>query len=310
MFFEGQRAGEQERVSALNPSGAIELMGELDGFAGVAARARQGRQGDDMSAESYGVVGGDDALIVQAETTGEIEAARETAKVRSRVGGGAGEALVIVGAELGEHGVGLFQSWGLGETEFADETVLAGAPGALDAAFGLRRVGGDRLDAELIEGATELGGSWLTGELFGEGPVGIVARKDGVAIAVEAAGDAVGGDHGVEGAEIAESIFGFELEVRGKDLAGGVVLPADEGEDGATALEPVVATGVGEDHHAETRAGRATGAVLARPALVRRSPLGGAQDTAHGFAAHGQALLSAKFFYQMGIVEAPILAAG
>ena len=40
----------------------------------------------------------------------------------------------------------------------------------------------------------------------------------------------MGGDHGVQSAKIAEGIFGFELEVSGQDLAGGVVLKADEGE--------------------------------------------------------------------------------
>ena len=57
------------------------------------------------------------------------------------------------------------------------------------------------------------------------------------------------GDHGAESAEIAEGIFGFELEVSGQDLAGGVVLQADQRELGAAALEPVMTTGIGEGHH-------------------------------------------------------------
>ncbi len=128
------------------------------------------------------------------------------------------------------------QSGGAGETKFADQAVLTGAPGALDAALGLGRVGGDLLDAEFVEGASQLGGRLFSGELFGQGPVGIVALEDAVAVAVEAERDAVGGDHGVQGAEIADGIFGFELEVSGQDLAGGVVLKADESELGAAAL--------------------------------------------------------------------------
>jgi len=77
----------------------------------------------------------------------------------------------------------------------------------------------------------------------------------------------VGGDHGVQGAQITDGIFGFALEVRGQDLTGGVVLKPDQSEHGAATLEPVMAAGVGERHHAETRAGRATGAILARPAF-------------------------------------------
>jgi hypothetical protein len=150
-----------------------------------------------------------------------------------------------------EHGVGLLQRGGAGEAKFADQTILASAPGALDAALGLRRVGGDLLDAELVESPSELGGSLFSGELFGQGPVGIVALEDAVAVAVEAERDAMGGDHGAESAEIADSIFGFELEVSGQDLAGGVILKTDESELGAAALEPVMTAGIGERHHAD-----------------------------------------------------------
>src|SRR5258708_35088886 len=71
-----------------------------------------------------------------------------------------------------------------------------------------------------------------------------------------------------QGAKIAHGIFGFELEVSGQDLTGGVILKADESEHGAAAFEPVMTAGVGERHHAETRAGRARGARLTRPPPV------------------------------------------
>jgi hypothetical protein len=64
-----------------------------------------------------------------------------------------------VGAEVFQHDVGLVQSGGLREAKFADQAVLAGAPGALDAALGLGRVGGDLLNAELLENASQLGGA-------------------------------------------------------------------------------------------------------------------------------------------------------
>ena len=118
------------------------------------------------------------------------------------------------------------------------------------------------------------------------------------------------GDHGAQGAEIADGVFGFELEVGGEDLFGGVVLKADQSELWTAALELVMGTGVGKRHHAETRAGRAPGAILAGPAFLRRGQLGPAQDTAHGLAADGEVLLGVEFLAEMGIVEAPILAAG
>ena len=110
------------------------------------------------------------------------------AEVGSGLGGGTGEALVVIGAKAGEHRIGLFQSNGLREAKFADQAVLAGAPSTLDAALGLRRVGGDRLDAELVEGTPELSGRLFSGELYGEGPVAVVALKDGVAIVVRLRG--------------------------------------------------------------------------------------------------------------------------
>src|SRR5258708_8404278 len=91
-------------------------------------------------------------------------------------------------------------------------------------------------------------------------------------MAVEAERDAVRGDDGVQSAEVAHGVFGFELEVSGKNLAGGVVLKTDEGEQGTAAFEPVVAAGIGARHHSETGAGRPTGAVLAGPAPLRPGP--------------------------------------
>ena len=171
VFLEGQGQGAEKLVSAKDAQRAVELMGEFDGFSSVAAVAGQGWQGDGVRAQGDGVIGGDDALIAQAEAASEIEAARQGAEVAHRFGGGTGEALVVVGAEAGEHGVGLLDGGGVSEAKFADQAVLTGAPDALDAALGLGRVGGDLLDAEFVEGASELGGSLFSGELFGEGPV-------------------------------------------------------------------------------------------------------------------------------------------
>ena len=129
------------------------------------------------------------------------------------------------------------------------------------------------LDAEFFQSATQLGGALFSGELFGHGPVGIVALKDAVAVAVEAERHAVSGDHGVQSAEITESVFRFELKVSREDLAGGVVLKANEGELGAAAFQPIMTAGIGEHHHAEAGTAQAAGAVLAGAALLRRCQL-------------------------------------
>jgi hypothetical protein len=234
VFLERERQRGEQAVSAKDVEGAVELMRELDGFSSIATLTGQRWKSDGVGAEGDGVIGSDDALVVQAEAAIEIEAARQTAKVACGLGGRPGKALVVVGAEPGEYGVGVRDGGGLGQTKFADETILASAPDALDAALGLGRVGGDLRDAELLEGASELSGRLFAGELFGERPVRVVALEDAVAIAIEAEGYAVRGDEGVQSAQIADGIFGFELEVRGQDLAGGIVLKTDESEPGTS----------------------------------------------------------------------------
>ena len=66
------------------------------------------------------MIASDNALIVQGQTAGEIEATRQGAEVANGFGGGTGEALIVIGAEAGEHGIGLGQSGGAGEAKFAD----------------------------------------------------------------------------------------------------------------------------------------------------------------------------------------------
>jgi hypothetical protein len=65
-------------------------------------------------------------------------------------------------------------------------------PKAFDAAFGLRRAGGDEPDPELAQEAAEVRGVLEAAQLLRDGPVGIVADKDVEAIAIEGQGQAVG----------------------------------------------------------------------------------------------------------------------
>ena len=121
------------------------------------------------------------------------------------------------------------------------------------------RVGGDLLDAQFVESTPQLSRSLFSGELFGEGPVRIVALEDAMAVAVEAERNAVGGDQGAESAEIAQGIFGFELEVSSEDLRGGVVLKTDESEFGAAAFEPIMTAGIGKAPSCQSVGGEAGG---------------------------------------------------
>ncbi len=106
MFLQRQRQGDQPGVAAIDVQQAVELVREFEGFSGIAAVAGQGRQGDGARAQGDGVVSGDHALIVQRQAAGQIEAAGQATKVGSGMGGGTGEAPVVIGAEQREHGVG------------------------------------------------------------------------------------------------------------------------------------------------------------------------------------------------------------
>ena len=59
-------------------------MREFDGFSGVAAMAGQWGQREGVRAQGDGVIGGNDALIAQAEAAGEIEAAGSESRKRRR----------------------------------------------------------------------------------------------------------------------------------------------------------------------------------------------------------------------------------
>jgi hypothetical protein len=91
-----------------------------------------------------------------------------------------GEAAVVISDELAQHGVGRVDVNGFGQPQFAGETILEHPPKTLDAAFGLRAASRNESNAELFEGATELGGLAFSGELLFDGPVVIVARAAAV----------------------------------------------------------------------------------------------------------------------------------
>jgi len=94
-------------------------MGELQGFSGVAATAGQGRQGDGVRAQGDGVIGSDHALVVRAEAAGQIRSGGAGAGNRRRRRPRDGRSAGCIGAEGGEHEVGMGEGGGLSETEFA-----------------------------------------------------------------------------------------------------------------------------------------------------------------------------------------------
>src|SRR6202045_1564113 len=112
-----------------------------------------------------------------------------------------------------------------------------------------------------------------------------------------------------KGAQITHGIFRLPLKLRGQDLPSGVILKAHQSELGTAAFQPIVATGIGEHHHAEARARDSTTAISASATFLRRGQFGSSQNTPRRFAAERQISLGAKFLREMRIVEALILAA-
>ena len=129
-----------------------------------------------------------------------------------------------------------------------------------------------------------------------------------MAIAIEAQGNAMSGEQGLQTAEIAGGILGLQLKASGHDAAGSVVLKAQQSEAGAAAFQPVMAAGVGQKHHAETGPAWAAGTILRWAALLRRRTFGLAQNAAHALPAQAQTFLLDQFLPKMGVIEAGILA--
>ena len=221
----------------------------------------------------------------------------------------AAEAPVVVGKEAAENFVGRWEIARASQPQFAGEAILKGAPEAFDAAFGLRRAGGDVGDAELLERTAELSRLAFARELFFDGPVIVVADENAVAIAVKAEGDAAAAQQAAEQAKIAARIFGGK-KFGGQDLASGVVEKAEQGELRTALFEPGVQAGIEEQHVAFASARQASLAMRGSATLTRRADPGRAQQTAESLAAQRQAFDLAELFAEMVIVKTGIARAG
>ena len=99
-----------------------------------------------------------------------------------------GEAPIVVGEELRQEGVGGLARGDAAQAEADDQAILQGAPQPFDAAFGLRRAGGDVADAEVVQQAAEVGRVLRALEFLFEAPVRIVADEDVEASPYKASG--------------------------------------------------------------------------------------------------------------------------
>jgi hypothetical protein len=196
----------------------------------------------------------------------------------------------------------------LGEAEFAAPAVLEHTPEAFDAAFSLRRLRGDEGDAELREGAAELGRLTLAGEFFLDGPVIVIADEDAAAIAVESRGHTEAAEQALEQAKV--TFGGFRSkELSGENFAGSVVLHAESGETRATTFQPVVRRAVELHQFAFASDAQTALAMSGSATFAGRAQSLAAQQAAEGFAAEREAFLFGELFAKVMVIETGIASA-
>src|SRR5579863_537678 len=204
------------------------------------------------------------------ETADAVEAVRRRSPSSFHLAGLFGEPAVVSDDEAAQHGVAGVEIVSASQAKFATQAILQHAPETLDAAFGLRAVGGDEGDAELFEGTAELSGLAFASELFVDRPVVVIADEDAAVIAVKSQRYTVAAQQLAKQAEIAEGGFRRE-ELRGQDFAGGIVLHAEGGEPRAAALEPVVRAAIELHEFTEASGTQAALAMSGSAAFARRT---------------------------------------
>ena len=156
---------------------------ELDLGSGEAEALRLGRDLEASSVPLHHVVVADQAFVMEAADVVEVFGSRTPSFFG--FARRATETSVVVRQESAQDLVGGDPIIGSGQTQFAGETILKSAPETFDAALGLRTLGSDIGDAELLQSTAELSRLTATGELLFHGPVIVIADEDTVAVTVE-----------------------------------------------------------------------------------------------------------------------------
>ena len=297
----------QTGFAVVKGNAAIKSLIDLDFGSGKAEALTLLRDLETLALPLHDVVVADHALMDKAADV--VQIFRCGTPCGLHFAGAAGEAAVEVGDEYAQHGIGGVQIASLSEAQLAAQTILEHAPETFDAAFGLGTASGNEGDAELLQGAAELGGLAFAGELFFHRPEVVVADEDAAVIAIKGERDTAVTQQLAEQGEIAGSGFGGK-ELSGEDFTGGIVLQTERRETGAAAFEPVVRGAVELYQFAFTGGAQTALAMSGSAAFSGRADAGLAQQPAEGFATEGEALDLAKFFAEMVIVEAGIGGAG
>jgi len=199
--------------------------------------------------------------------------------------------------------IGLFEGRGPRQPEFDPEALLEGQESAFNPALGLGGMGMDELDAQFAQDAPDLGkGPGLAeelefqfvGSLFG-GP------EEGVTVAVDRHGNAIGGDQLCEQLAIALEVLG-EAEAAGQDPTGGIVDGEEQAEARSASFQPIMVRAVDEDHHAKLGLPGAPAVEFGGPVFARAGDAGSLEDAADGRRAEDDVLVLGQQLAEEGIV--------
>ncbi len=173
-------------------------------------------------------------------------------------------------------------------------------------------MGGDPVDAQLMQGAADLG-QWarVAPELLveREGPGAGLIGDDAVPIAIEGDGDPAGADQLTQHHEVAGGLF-LRPEDRGGDLVGGIVDGAVEHEARPAPFEPIVVAAVPLEEQAGLRHALAPTTEPAAVARPRAGEAGRPEPTVDRGPRDGQAVGLSEVLGEVGVVEPGVASFG
>lgn len=289
---------------------AVETQVDVDAGLCIAAAAGARQQMQQAGSDLDRVVIGDrPRLFEAADRLEDLRAWRRSPRGRG-IGRRAGETSIVAREKAGQPPLSVGERLRMGEAEFGDEPVLKGAKEALDTAFGLRGLGGDPADAELLERTADLRGIVVTAELLWERHrPGARKCEDTMAIRVHGARDAVAAEQLPEEQQIALGILG-EPKEGGDDSARGVVDGGEDDEPRAAGFQPRMVAAVELDEESGLGHSLAPAAMTGRAASAGTPETCTAEQSLKRTSGNRQALARPEHFRQVVIVEPSVGGAG
>lgn len=303
-----QQLGREVLVPIRDYEPAIQMGMHVDAQAGIGPASGTRTELEEAPVQLHRVVVLHRAPVLEAADA--VEVRRRRAPSGHRMSRGQGEAGVVAGEKSIEDALRVRQRAGLGKAQLDHEAILEGAEEPLDAAFSLRRPGGDPANAEFVQGAADLGGLGPASELFAQGQGGAwIAVKDAVAIRVGGGGEAIPADQLAEQEEVAVGLF-LEAEDAAEYVSGSIVDGGVKYEAGATVLEPGMVTAVHLDEEAGLRHALAAAAMAGRATGAGTADARRAEEALHRPPGEAQALVFGEQLGEMMIIHASVAGAG